>query len=126
MPESVHATIPLHGSMPARRKVSSHFPVSAHMLKLSKPRRGRDGTGWLDHRLCVAGIPAAGVESEEEVATIRLEVAEPPPSRQLVRCRNTEHGQLDQIHLLDPPIVNAIQQLATHFKEGCGRKSKWQ
>ena len=55
---------------------------------------------------CVAGIPAAGVE--QEVATIRLEVPQPPPSRQLARWRNTEHTQLDQIHLLDPPIVNAI------------------
>ena len=45
----------------------------------------------------------------EEVATIRLEVA--PPRRQLARCRNTEHRQLDRIHLLDLPIVNATKEI---------------
>ena len=101
---SYFTATPLQSSMTDRRKFPPIFYSCAHVETFKKAKeRPRWETGW-----CVVGIPAAGVRWEE-VATIRLEVA--PPRRQLARCRNTEHRQLDRIHLLDLPIVNATKEI---------------
>ena len=82
----------------------SHSCAHVETFK-AKPRRGQDGTGW-----CVVGIPAAGVW----IGSWRWLEGGATSSSAGTLCRNTEHSQLDHIHLLDLPIVNAIEEPATH------------
>ena len=92
--ESDRAATPFQITMPDR--------IFVHMVKRAKPRRSQDGSLVVAGMVGLdGGILAAGVSRRRwrpyAWRWSRL-------CRQLARCRNTEHR-----HLLDPPIVNAIE-----------------